>query len=103
MTRVAGESASGLGYISDRGQMEVKMVKGRSLRRHTALLFRSGGIVLLTLPVLASLASAPAAEPRRPNIVFIFSDDHAYQAIGAYGDNRRLVETPHIDRIAREG
>src|SRR4051812_42331957 len=48
-------------------------------------------------PVLA----APADRP--PNIVFIFSDDHAYQAIGAYNDPRRLVETPHIDRIGREG
>ena len=75
----------------------------RSLRRRTALPFRSGGIVLLTLPVLASLASAQAAEPRRPNIVFIFSDDHAYQAISAYGDPRKLNETPNIDRIAREG
>src|SRR5271170_5557625 len=38
-----------------------------------------------------------------PNIVFIFSDDHAYQAISAYNDPRRLIETPHIDRLAREG
>jgi arylsulfatase A-like enzyme len=53
----------------------------------------------------AVLACGPAgaAEGRRPNILFIFSDDHAYQAIGAYGDPRKLVETPHIDRLAREG
>jgi len=38
---------------------------------------------------------------RRPNIIFILSDDHAYQAIGAYGS--RLMPTPNIDRIAREG
>jgi arylsulfatase A-like enzyme len=38
---------------------------------------------------------------RRPNIIFILSDDHAYQAISAYGS--RLAETPNIDRIAREG
>jgi arylsulfatase A-like enzyme len=37
----------------------------------------------------------------RPNIVFILSDDHAYQAISAY-DNR-LIETPNIDRIAKMG
>ncbi|MFC0539093.1 sulfatase [Pelagicoccus mobilis] len=37
----------------------------------------------------------------RPNILFIMSDDHAYQAISAY-DNR-LIETPNIDRIAKEG
>ncbi len=41
---------------------------------------------------------------KRPNIVFIISDDHAYQAISAYGG--RLAEvapTPNIDRIAKEG
>ncbi|MFW6277208.1 MAG: sulfatase [Prolixibacteraceae bacterium] len=37
----------------------------------------------------------------RPNILFIMSDDHTKQAISAYGSN--LIETPHIDRIAREG
>lgn len=38
---------------------------------------------------------------RRPNIVFIMSDDHAAHAISAYGS--RVNETPHIDRLAREG
>lgn len=37
----------------------------------------------------------------RPNIVFIMSDDHAYQAISAYSD--KLLQTPNIDRIAKEG
>jgi arylsulfatase A-like enzyme len=46
---------------------------------------------------------AVAAETKRPNIVFIFSDDHAYQAISAYGEARKLMETPNIDRIAKEG
>ncbi|MBX3253217.1 MAG: sulfatase [Chitinophagaceae bacterium] len=36
-----------------------------------------------------------------PNIVLIVSDDHAYQAISAYGNT--LANTPHIDRIAKEG
>ena len=36
-----------------------------------------------------------------PNIVFIITDDHAYQAISAY-DNK-LINTPHIDRLANEG
>ena len=44
---------------------------------------------------------ASAASGRRPNIIFILSDDHAYQAISAYGS--QLAETPNIDRIAREG
>lgn len=40
-------------------------------------------------------------ETKRPNIVFIMSDDHAYQAISAYGHG--LNNTPNIDRIAKEG
>jgi arylsulfatase A-like enzyme len=38
---------------------------------------------------------------KRPNIIFIMSDDHAYQAISAYSD--KLTQTPNIDRIANEG
>ena len=38
---------------------------------------------------------------QRPNIIFIMSDDHAYQAISAYGYG--LNNTPNIDRLAREG
>lgn len=38
---------------------------------------------------------------KRPNILFIMSDDHAYQAISAY-DNT-LTSTPNIDRLANEG
>ena len=39
--------------------------------------------------------------PRRPNIIFIMSDDHAFQAISAYSN--KLIQTPNIDRIANEG
>jgi len=53
--------------------------------------------------LLAGAAALSAAAPARPNIVFIFSDDHAYQAISAYGDDRKLIQTPNIDRIAKEG
>ena len=37
----------------------------------------------------------------RPNIILIVSDDHAYQAISAYGS--KITTTPGIDRIAKEG
>ena len=49
------------------------------------------------------LAVVVHAADKRPNIVFIFSDDHAFQSISAYGDERKLNETPNIDRIAKEG
>lgn len=37
----------------------------------------------------------------RPNIIFIFTDDHALQAISAYGSV--INQTPNIDRLADEG
>ena len=37
----------------------------------------------------------------KPNIIIILTDDHAYQAISAYGS--KLMETPNIDRLANEG
>ncbi|MCU0339487.1 MAG: sulfatase [Spirosomaceae bacterium] len=57
----------------------------------------------LLLGAAALFVSFQKAKPkkRRPNIVFIMSDDHAYQAISAYSN--RLTQTPNIDRIAREG
>ncbi len=39
--------------------------------------------------------------PERPNIIFIMTDDHAYQAISAYGSD--LIQTPNIDRLANNG
>ena len=41
---------------------------------------------------------------QRPNIVYIMSDDHAYQAISAYGGPlKKYAPTPNIDRIANNG
>ncbi|MEP1488804.1 MAG: sulfatase [Algibacter sp.] len=63
-------------------------------------------ISFLLCLVLAMVSCKEAKEtkeekPQRPNIVFIMSDDHAYQAISAYGHG--LNNTPNIDRIAKEG
>lgn len=59
------------------------------------------------LPVVAAslmVTNAMAQTDKRPNILYIMSDDHAYQAISAYGsDVSRYAPTPNIDRIAREG
>ena len=58
------------------------------------------GMLGLLLNIVVTRGIVQAA-PERPNILFIMSDDHAYQAISAYGSNRN--KTPHIDRIAAEG
>ncbi|MFN0108027.1 MAG: sulfatase [Blastocatellia bacterium] len=60
--------------------------------------------LLFVLAVLIAWPSGvaqtqPAA--KRPNIVFIMTDDHAAHAISAYGS--RLNKTPHLDRLAKEG
>ena len=62
--------------------------------------FRSllGLALLIGLAVPATL---DAADDKRPNIVFIFTDDHCTQALSAYDDSRMV--TPHMDRIAESG
>lgn len=50
---------------------------------------------------LASCGSSGKEEPRRPNILFIMTDDHTAQAMSCYGGN--LISTPNMDRIAAEG
>lgn len=47
------------------------------------------------------LATVRPALADRPNILFLFSDDHACRAVSAYGSG--LNSTPNIDRLAREG
>ncbi len=65
--------------------------------------------VALPLVLVALMTCGPAvvlthaAEPSKPNILFIFTDDLAYQAISAYGESRKLLETPGMDRLAKEG
>ena len=55
-------------------------------------------ILIITLIILLNSCTN---QDKRPNILFIMSDDHAYQAVSAYSD--KLINTPNIDRIADEG
>ena len=58
----------------------------------------------LVVSLLALGALARAADTNRPNILFVFTDDHALNAISAYGGPlAKIAPTPHLDRIAREG
>ncbi|WP_416864396.1 MAG: sulfatase [Imperialibacter sp.] len=59
------------------------------------------GLFFATILYSCSPSAPKEAEKKRPNIVFIMSDDHAYQAISAYSN--KLIETPNIDRIAKQG
>ena len=55
------------------------------------------------LAILLSLtaAAAFADTPKRPNVLFIFTDDHAQHALSCYGS--KVNQTPHLDRLASGG
>ncbi len=56
------------------------------------------------LSTLVLFACLTASSADRPNIVFVFSDDHATQAISAYGGRLAdIAPTPNLDRIAEKG
>ncbi|WP_422081966.1 sulfatase [Ulvibacterium sp.] len=60
-------------------------------------------IILVCFSCKQEMAKTPL-ESKRPNILFIMSDDHAIQALSAYGHPiSRLAPTPNIDRIAKNG
>lgn len=60
-------------------------------------------ILLLPLAALslASCGSQKKEKAKRPNIIFMMTDDHTTQAMSCYGGN--LIQTPNMDRIANEG
>jgi len=58
----------------------------------------------LALTSLVSMQMHVVAQESRPNIIYIMSDDHAAQAISAYGSRlAKILPTPNLDRIANEG
>ncbi len=61
-------------------------------------------IIFLIGISLLSACKEKVPETTPPNILFIMADDHAFQAISAYGHPlSKLAPTPNIDRIAKNG
>lgn len=60
--------------------------------------FLRGAAASATLP---SLNASPAA--RKPNIVIILADDFGYGSLNCNGADTKLIRTPNMDRIAKEG
>ena len=58
-------------------------------------------LLTLVLATQVSLVFAATPPTPRPNILFIFSDDHAQHAISAYGS--KVNRTPHLDRLGAAG
>lgn len=56
------------------------------------------------MALLWGLGSVPAAEPAQPpNIIFILADDHRWDWLGFMPEAPSFLETPNLDRLAREG
>lgn len=69
--------------------------------RSKVLFSLTGAAVLASLPSCKE-KKAGAEEAKKPmNILYIMCDDHSFQTISAY--DHRFIETPNIDRIAKEG
>jgi len=73
-----------------------KLIRGRALKL--------AGLFLVPLLIGLSPASSPlsdAQSPKRPNIVFILTDDHRWDFMSRAG--HPVVKTPSLDRLASEG
>ena len=63
----------------------------------------SGSVLLALLACHFPISGLLGDTGNPPNILFIFSDDHTTQALSCYGEARKLIDTPNLDRIAGEG
>lgn len=83
--------------------LKFRFCHSTSIRMKNAMFFW----FLLTSISISLLTSCQNEKPftpdltNPPNIIFIMTDDHAYQAISAYGSE--LIETPNIDKLADQG
>src|SRR5271170_3764551 len=63
-----------------------------------------GGLsVLLWMGLFMLGRPALAADPPRPNILFIYADDQSYKTLSCYQQSPSWVKTPSIDRLAQRG
>jgi arylsulfatase A-like enzyme len=60
---------------------------------------RLAGALVLLVTALASIAATPA----RPNILFIYTDDHSYRTLSCYEGAHPWASTPNMDRLAQRG
>ena len=87
------------------------MLRLRSDKKNRKQLFLSSKLVLFFYCCLFCLkfmgfgwAQEKKVSKKRPNILFIMSDDHSSNAISAYGGRlAEIAPTPNIDRLAQEG
>src|SRR5262245_61396243 len=52
---------------------------------------------------ILTLLATTAAAAERPNILFVYTDDHSHRAVSCYPEAYPFVKTPNLDRLAKEG
>src|SRR3954453_20066000 len=60
-----------------------------------------GPWLLALAATLGTFGPGAAAEPGKPNVIFILADDLGYGDLGCFG--QKLIKTPCIDQLAAEG
>jgi arylsulfatase A-like enzyme len=58
-------------------------------------------IVAFSFMVLMLIFSCSEKDPEKPNIIFVLTDDHRWDALGVMGNP--IIQTPNIDKLARQG
>ncbi|MEN3940602.1 sulfatase-like hydrolase/transferase [Prosthecobacter sp. SYSU 5D2] len=53
--------------------------------------------------LLAQVSVAAAADTKKPNILFIYTDDHSYRTLSCYEGAESWAHTPNMDRLATRG
>jgi len=57
--------------------------------------------LFLTVAVSPAIQVSAQNQPKRPNIIFLLTDDHRFDALGAMGN--KIIQTPNLDKLANEG
>ncbi len=76
-------------------------MKSHSYNRREFLKVMGVGVASTALAGCTSLTGPVAALKKRPNIIYIMTDDHASHAMSCYGS--KINKTPNLDRIADQG
>ncbi len=72
------------------------------IRNLTDFMLRfASSMVVAAVGLAGFVASLSAATSARPNVIFVLTDDHRWEAMGITGNP--IVKTPHLDQLAAEG
>ncbi len=81
----------------------INRFKARTLKRKGTLIARFGWIAVASMLTPAARSEEQNANPQKPNIVLIYTDDLGYGDLRCYNPDRGRIPTPNIDSLAKQG